>query len=244
MEEKISIFNKEKERLIGLKSTNKASKAIILVHGFGVTKEEYGLFDVLASKLIKNGFCTYRFDFSGRGESEGDYSKTSLTKLKSDFEEIYNYVKSQHKEISIIAQSFGTCVYLILNPEVKTAILMGSMANPKNYFNNVDKWDVLNKKDISVRTKKTSGEKILIDKQFWPDLEKYDLLELIKKVNCPLLFIHGEKDTSIPLELIQPLFDNANLPKKKIIIKGAPHGMDGHREEVAQIVTNWFKKYF
>ena len=34
----------------------------------------------------------YRFDFSGCGESEGDYSKTSLSKLKSDLSKIVDFV--------------------------------------------------------------------------------------------------------------------------------------------------------
>jgi len=92
--EKVFTFNKQGEKLVGLKhlpqNKNKktASKhkypAIILVHGFGVNKEESGMFTNLAKVLAKNGFAVFYFDFSGRGESQGNYSKTSLTIIKKE----------------------------------------------------------------------------------------------------------------------------------------------------------------
>ena len=94
MEEKVSVMNKYEERLIGLRAVpdklNEKGPCMILVHGFGVTKEEYGLFD----GLVEKGVIVYRFDFSGCGESEGDYAETSLTKNKEELESIFEFVKN------------------------------------------------------------------------------------------------------------------------------------------------------
>ncbi|MCK4883483.1 MAG: alpha/beta fold hydrolase, partial [Candidatus Diapherotrites archaeon] len=139
---KISIKNQNNEKLIGLESTqqtnNKPQKTIILVHGFGMTKNERGLFDKITISLINNNFLVYRFDFSGCGESEGNYNKTTLTKLKNDLNEIINYIKQQEKvdkkNIGIIGQSFGTAIILALEPKVKTIALMGVSPNPISTF--------------------------------------------------------------------------------------------------------------
>ncbi|MCF7866383.1 lysophospholipase [Candidatus Woesearchaeota archaeon] len=250
-ENKIFIFNKHNEKLAGLEAIPKEKKekysAIILVHGFGVTKEEYGLFDGLATALSDSGFIVYRFDFAGRGESEGDYSKTSITKMMEDLELIIEFIKSQYfvniNKIGILAQSFGTSVVASLIPEVNTIIFTGSIFDPISHTNNIKKWDVLDKKGISIKTKKTSGEIIKIGPQFWTDLEKHDLLKNIKKINFPILFIHGSEDKSVPIESMEKFYENANEPKEKIIIQGAEHGMEPKRDKLNELVIEWFKKY-
>ncbi len=86
-ETKVSILNEYNEKLVGIETVPSINKekypTVILAHGFGVTKEEYGMFDNFAKNLSEAGILVFRFDFSGCGESDGDYSETSLSKLKS-----------------------------------------------------------------------------------------------------------------------------------------------------------------
>ena len=83
-ETKISISNGFNEKLAGIETSPSIDREIystvILVHGFGVTKEESGMFDNIAKNLSEAGFLAYRFDFSGCGESEGNYTETSLSR--------------------------------------------------------------------------------------------------------------------------------------------------------------------
>lgn len=45
----------------------------------------------------------------------------------------------------------------------------------------------------------------------------------IKKSNIPILFIHGDKDKFVPFEMLDELYEEANLPKEKLVIKNARH---------------------
>ncbi|MBI2080829.1 MAG: alpha/beta hydrolase [candidate division NC10 bacterium] len=56
-----------------------------------------------------------------------------------------------------------------------------------------------------------------------PDAPTYDSLALIGKVRCPLLFLHGEQDEIIPLEMARRLFAAAPDPKRFEVIPGASH---------------------
>jgi len=248
-ETKLSILNEYNEKLVGIETIPSVDKekypTVLLVHGFGVTKEEGGMFDELAEKLVEEKFLVYRFDFSGRGESEGDYSKTSLSKQKSDLSKILEFVKSQpkvdHSKIGILAQSFGTPITVALSPKVKAIILMGSISNPFEALGKLSKWEKLDKEGISKKIK-PNGEIIMLGSQFWKDFENYDLLELIKKIDCPILFIHGSKDDRIPPSEMEAYFENANEPKEKTIIEGADHGLRPHRDKMHKIVIDYFKK--
>jgi len=248
-ETKVSILNEYNERLVGIETTpsieNEKYPTVILAHGFGVTKEESGMFDNLTENLSNAGFLVFRFDFSGCGESEGDYSETSLSKLKSDLSKILEFVKEQPKvdnsRIGILGQSFGTATTITLNPQVKCLVMMGSTSHPKETLIKLF-GDGYNPNGISTRVK--SNEIISeVKPQFWKDFGNHRLLKSIKNIHCPILFIHGEKDDKVPLSEMEAYFKNANEPKEKIIIEGADHGLRPHRRKMYKIVVDWFKKY-
>ena len=90
-ENKVKIKNKMGEELVGIEVLpNEESKfpVVILVHGFHYFKEEDGMFIEISKRLTDIGIGSYLFDFSGCGESEGDYSNTSLSKLRNNLESI------------------------------------------------------------------------------------------------------------------------------------------------------------
>lgn len=248
-ENKVSILNKYNEKLIGLETiptTNELKyPTVILVHGFGVTKEESGMFDDLAQNLSEISILVYRFDFSGCGESAGDYSETSLSKLKEDLASIIEFVKKQTKvntsKIGILAQSLGTATTVTLEPKIQCLILMGSVAHPEERL--IQSFGVgYDRNGISTKIK-SSGLVVKIKPQVWQDFAQHNLLESIKKINCPILFIHGEKDTTVPLSDMLDYFNNANEPKEKIIIQDADHGLRPHRDKMYKIAVDWFKKH-
>lgn len=58
----------------------------------------------------------------------------------------------------------------------------------------------------------------------WPFLgTRYDAISVIGQVQTPLLMLHGNKDTIVPLELGQKLFEAAKGDKSFYIIPGAGH---------------------
>lgn len=248
-ETKISIQNKFNEKLVGIETIPSVEKSkyptVILAHGFGVRKEEGGMFDEIAKRLSETGILVYRFDFSGCGESEGDYSQTSLTKLKNDLKEILRFVRNQEKvdgtKVGILAQSFGTSVTVALEPDVKAIILMGSLSEPIKSFSEYF-GEGYNPEGVSV-IRRSNGRTTRVGPQFWKDFNNHNLLKSIKNIKCPILFIHGSEDEKVPLSQMEAYFDVANDLKKKIILEGAYHSLKPHREKMYQIVTDWFTEY-
>jgi len=249
----IFTYNQYKEKLRGQVNTPDIQKnkypAIILTHGFGTNRHEKSMFDDISPALTEKGFIIYRFDFSGLGKSEGDYSKTTIAKLTDDLFSIIKFVKSQTqvntKKIGILAMSFGTLPSIILNsPNIQSYIFLSSAAH--NTYKTLSALFIdykFNPNGLSYRIS-SEGERIELGPQIWQDLQKQDIPKLVTFIRKPILVIHGEKDKNIPPSYAKKLYELVNKPKKIIIIKDADHGFTSpqKRLEMIQHAIDWFKK--
>lgn len=248
-QQKIVTVNKRGDKLVGIKTVPQTTKhklpTIVLVHGFGVTKQEGGMFDDISKYMTEHGFLTFRFDFSGCGESEGDYSLTSLTKLRNDLSSILDFVRNDNQvdrqSIGIHAQSLGTATTITLAPEVNAFVFTSSVSHPKEslakFFGHSYDPDSVSSK------KRSSGITTVIRPQFWKDFENHDLLASMSSFRSPVLFIHGKKDPITPVSEMEAYFKATNSPKKKIVLKDADHSLRPQRQTMTILATNWFKKY-
>ena len=64
-----------------------------------------------------------------------------------------------------------------------------------------------------------------IKKQVGFDIKEASALKQVKKSKTPILFIHGEKDTVVPVSMVKKLYKNASCEKELLITKGANHEM-------------------
>ncbi len=240
---KVSTVNKQGENLVGFMEIPGEGKypTVLLVHGFGVTKEEGGMFTDLAELLCKEGFCAVSFDLSGRGESEGDYSETTLTKLSIDVQSILDFLR-KHKsvgEIGVLGQSLGTATLVATKPDVRSMVLMGSIAHVKDVL--APLFIEYHPDGISIR-KNSSGDEIRINPPFWKDIENHDLIKNMAEITCPVLFIHGEKDEKVPLSEMKAYYEACQSKKENLILSNALHSLRPMRAEMQKAVLKWFKE--
>ncbi|MFH0905769.1 MAG: alpha/beta fold hydrolase [archaeon] len=249
IEEKISFINRYNNKLVGIKTKPNPNiskyPTIILVHGFGVDKEDSGIFTQLASFLSENNYITFRFDFTGCGESQGDYSEITLTRLKEDLEDIINFVKNNEyidiDKIGIVGQSYGSATTIVLNPQIKTIILTSSGLARKNEL--IESFgEGYNPNGLSKR-KRSNGSITIISNIVFNDLNNYNLLKDIQKIKIPVLFIYGSKDTISHYNASKELFSNCISKDKAILVFDMDHSWNNKRDEVNREILKWFNKY-
>jgi len=73
-------------------------------------------------------------------------------------------------------------------------------------------------------------------------MDKYNSLAKISHINCPLVMLHGDKDSIIPLSHAHKLFAAANQPKELIVYQGVNHA-DYSNEQILSPVIKAAKKF-
>lgn len=70
-------------------------------------------------------------------------------------------------------------------------------------------------------------------------------LNAVKKCSLPMFFIHGDKDTFVPTEMVYPLYEAKEEPKELWIVPNAAHAVSyrDNREEYTHRVANFIKQH-
>ncbi|MEM4263612.1 MAG: alpha/beta fold hydrolase [Candidatus Woesearchaeota archaeon] len=240
----ISFKNSKGHTLLGVlyvpeKKYKRKYPVVILCHGRGGCKDAKKMVS-LAEALFEEGFAVLRFDFSGHGKSDGDYSETTLTQELDDLRcaigAIYSLDKIDRKKLGIIGHSFGGSVVIVeaaTDSRVKSAVSIAGVADmmaPLRLYTGpkaLKRWS----KDGFI----DDGSKKL-KYSFITDFKKYNILDYAKRIKIPFLVIHGIKDNTVGLHQAKEIARMAKAPLK---IVNEDH--DFGKESITAAV-DWFKK--
>ena len=234
-------FLVERKTLFGNLHLPKARNppCIITLHGLESSKDGTK-WPMIATQLCKVGIACFRFSFRGCGEgsqkSEGVFSDTTLTNRIKDFSMTLKFLANLKQvnmgKLGVIGSSFGGMVAIASNnTPVHALALLSTPYTLEEIMNQLvkgEKYYYL-----------PSGNKL--KREFFIDLQQYDLLENMKTLS-PTLIIHGGKDQLVPVEHAIKLYNYSKDPKKIQIIRGANHRFSQieHREKMCRAITEWF----
>jgi uncharacterized protein len=243
-EAKISIKNSVGDTLAGLENRPEGiadkNPAVILVHGFAANKDEAGVFVELADNLIADGFLVYRFDLSGCGESGGDYSETTITKLYDDLKSITDFVRGldyiDQSRIGFIGFSLGVPTIIAAKPlDAKAVVFMSGVARPHLVLSKLF-GEGYKPEEISYRTT-AAGRLVGVKPEFWIDFDKYDFVESLKNWSVPVFIVHNINDDKVPLEEADLLYEAASGHKEKLYLEASGHAI--RDSEALKKIAKW-----
>ena len=90
----IDFLNGKKEKLAGVLTLPKYTTnvpSVIICHGFAKTKSDRKFVE-LSRFLADKGLASLRFDFSGHGESGGDFEKLTMQKEVGDLASAFSFL--------------------------------------------------------------------------------------------------------------------------------------------------------
>ncbi|WP_257959116.1 alpha/beta hydrolase [Bacillus sp. V3-13] len=229
------------------------SKAVIIMcHGFTSDKSSRGRFDRFANTFQEQGYNALAFDFSGCGESDDD--SLTLAKQIDDLKSAIKFVTEQdYSQIALYGHSFGSRVCLeAFDPEnISTMILTGASTGPVKYnwdehFSKLQLQELNETGYITEYQNGGSRKAVIIEKQMLLDFEQFNQEEVLKRITCPVLIIHGDEDWEEKLLAKNSRAGMKWLPAESqlTVIEGAGHSFMNHLSIIEQLSIDWLRKYF
>ena len=195
-------------------SMPKAKAIIILAHGHKKKNSDKGNMLPYAKYLIKAGYRILLIDFRSFGKSGGDRTTLGFDEWK-DIEAAYDYVKSlpenKGKKVGFLGKSMGGATAIITKGITGKGDFIISLT-PYASFDSILKFRIVQRgypvfpflPFLHLATFMELGS----------NYKKYSPINLIKKINVPVLIVAAKHDTSVPKEDARYLYNNANNPKE------------------------------
>jgi len=250
-------FTNNGEQIIGilhvpdrLKKGEKAP-AIAMFHGFtGNKSEAHRLFVHVARAICNAGFIVLRFDFRGSGDSDGEFEDMTVPGEVSDSARALDFLSSldivDQKKIGVIGLSVGGRVAAILaskDRRVKFVILYSAALTPlkEKFLEDLEKESL---KKLERGEAVHIGRGWYLKKAFFETVDSPVPLEVLDKIKVPILIIHGDSDTVVPLDGARKGYEivrSLNNKNELYIVKGGDHVFTRkeHTQEVIEKTLDW-----
>lgn len=248
--QKISFTNKEGQTLIGrleLPADRAPHNYALFAHCFTCTKNLSAVKNI-SKALTSNGFAVLRFDFTGLGESDGDFADTNFSGNVKDLVAAADFLKENYQAPSLlIGHSLGGAAVIFAAseiPSVNAVATVGAPSNPK-HVKHLFKSGLEEIKKNGEAIVNLSGRDFKIKKQFVDDLENKSLPETAKALRKPLLIMHSPQDDTVAIKNAEEIYRAAHHPKSFVSLDGADHLLFNKKDStyVGEVISGWAKRY-
>ncbi len=226
-----------------LKGKANSTKTIIIAHGYRASSVEM----VSYAKYFRDhyGFNVLLPDARAHGKSEGKYIGMGWPD-RLDYLQWTQWVlqrTGKSSEIILFGSSMGGATMMMLSgeklpPQVKFIVEDCGFSSTEAILS----YQIQNRTAFPVELL-LGSLKTYIQVKFGYSLEEASAIEQVRKKTVPMIFIHGDADTIVPVSMVYQVYDAAPEPKVLLVIPGAEHVRAFNDEKARILVDTYIKKY-
>ena len=248
--EKVSFINSQGKKLaarLERPDNQEPHSYAIFAHCFTCNKN-FSAVRNISRALVSKGVAVLRFDFTGLGESEGEFEETNFSSNVSDLIEAAKYLEQHYKAPSLlIGHSLGGAAVIFAASELDSVAAVSTIGAPSSpahvqhlFKSNVDEINATGKAKVNI-----GGRNFTIKKDFIDDIESKPMKEVLKNLRKPYLVLHSPQDTIVGIENAKELYQYAHHPKSFISIDKADHLLMDSVDStyVGNVIAGWAERY-
>jgi len=202
----------------------------------------------ISRALAAQGIAVLRFDFTGLGNSDGDFANTNFSSNIEDLVRAAKALEAQYRAPQIlIGHSLGGAAVLAAAAKldsIKAVVTIGAPATAQHVAH------LFKEKEAQIQAQ---GEAVValgarefsIKKQFLDDIDQYSSTEKIRNLGAALLVFHSPLDTIVSIDEAGSIFQAALHPKSFVSLDKADHLLSkaADAEYVATTIASWASRY-
>jgi alpha/beta superfamily hydrolase len=202
----------------------------------------------IARALTDSGIAVLRFDFTGLGESAGDFGRTTFSSNVDDLVAAAAYLRTRHAAPSLlIGHSLGGAAVLAAAsriPEVRGVVSIAAPSDPAHvtglFESNVEEIEREGHADVRL-----SGRTFRIGREFLQDVSEQNLTSEVAGLGRALLVMHSPQDNLVPVSHAARIFAHARHPKTFVSLDDADHLLTRPADAAyaASVIGAWATRY-
>jgi putative redox protein len=202
----------------------------------------------ITRSLASRGIGILRFDFTGLGESDGDFSGTGFSTNVQDLIDAVAWMSDEGRPVTLmIGHSLGGAASVVAAnqlPDVKAVVTLGAPSDADRVINQFSD----HVPDIEAKGEKQvdlAGRPFVLRKSFLEDVRGANVHEAAANLKRPLLVMHSPIDETVSIDNATNLFLAAKHPKSFVSLDQADHLITKRDDAdyAAGVIAGWASSY-
>ena len=219
----------------------------LFAHCFTCSKN-YKAVAHVSRALAAEGIAVLRFDFTGLGESEGEFAGTSFSSNVDDLVAAAEFMeRTMEAPMILIGHSLGGAAVLHAAAKIPSVKAVTTIAAPSTLDHlagrlqsQTEGLDAGGEAEVEI-----GGRPFRIRREFLDDLSAVSMHDAISGLDRALMIFHSPVDTVVGIEAATEIFRAAKHPKSFVSLDRADHLLsDPHDSRyVGGLIAGWARKY-
>ena len=220
---------------------------VLFAHCFTCNKNFFAVKNV-ARALSEKGYGVLRFDFTGLGESEGDFSDTTFSGNVEDLLSAAEFLEKEHSAPSLlVGHSLGGAAVILASkilPAVKAVATIGAPSTPE-HVTHIMRSELSEIREKGLAEVNVGGRNFTIKEEFLNDLNGREVQKMVAELDAALLILHSPQDTVVEINNAEELYKVARHPKSFVSLDGADHLLSNRKDSVytGKVIAAWASRY-
>ncbi|MBW2505121.1 MAG: OsmC family protein [Deltaproteobacteria bacterium] len=219
----------------------------LFAHCFTCTKNIAAAVNI-SRALSRKKIAVLRFDFTGLGESDGEFAATTFSDNVADLLAASRFLEQQFKPPAIlIGHSLGGAAVLQAAarlPAVRAVTTIGAPFRPDHALHLFEparqEIETHGEAEVSL-----AGRRFTIRKTFLDDIQAQDPTGSIRNLDAALMVMHSPRDEVVGIDNAAEIYKVAKHPKNFISLEPADHLLSSKEDSLyaAEMIATWAKRY-
>ena len=247
---KLTINNADGKKLaarLDLPVDGQPRACALFAHCFTCTKNLRAVGNI-SQALTAAGMGVLRFDFTGLGESEGDFAETNFSSSVADLLAAAAYLEQHYAAPALlIGHSFGGTALLRAASEIPSAKAIATIGAPfspehvtKLFSKQLGEIDESGEAEVQLQ-----GRPFTIRKQLLDDIRETKMQQAIRQLEPALLILHSPLDEIVHIDNASQIFLAARHPKSFVSLDHADHLLTDSADSLyaGSVIAAWAQRY-
>lgn len=202
----------------------------------------------ISRALRLEGFAVLRFDFTGLGESEGDFADTNFTSNVDDLVAAADYLEEHYEAPRlIVGHSLGGAASIFAAKKIdsiQAIATIGAPSEPEHVTHLLsDKMSEIENEGKAII--ELDGRTFTIKKQFLDDIKQHKLPVVLEDMDKSILVLHSPQDRVVEIENAAAIYHAAKHPKSFVTLNHANHMLTNKDDAyyAGTVIASWAKRY-